>query len=113
MQYAFQQSFQKGTEKAVIMGSDCPEITPNHIRKAFNCLQTDDIVIGPSKDGGYYLLGMNAFHPELFENIKWSTNSVYWETIAKIQEKGLTYKKLPRLNDIDTREDLLKSGKIL
>lgn len=108
MQYAFEQSFKKGAEKVVIVGSDCAEITTNHIRRAFRGLQTDDIVIGPSKDGGYYLLGMSAFHPSLFENKEWSTSSVYRETIAEIQQKGLTYKELPQLNDIDTKDDLLK-----
>lgn len=113
MKYAIEQSFKNGAEKVVIVGSDCAEITTNHIKQAFSCLQGDDIVIGPSKDGGYYLLGMNAFHPELFENRRWSTSIVYEETIAEIGEKGLTYKELPQLNDIDTKEDLLKSGEKL
>lgn len=113
MRHAFDQSFSEGADNVVIIGSDCPELSPTLIERAFRILQTQEVVIGPSRDGGYYLLGMNNFHPGLFENKQWSTSTVYEETIAEIREAELTFEVLPQLNDIDTEEDLIDSGKRL
>ncbi len=113
MKYAFAEAFAGGFERAVIIGSDCAELQPKHIRQAFTALEHHDIAIGPSQDGGYYLLGMNAFHPQLFAEIDWSTASVYKDTINRIEALNLSYQNLPMLNDIDTEEDLRESGKRL
>lgn len=113
MKDAFRRAFGEGAERVVVIGSDCAELTSEHIRNAFRELKRHEIVIGPSRDGGYYLLGMTAFYPALFEDIPWSTSGVYDETVARIKERGRSYEKLALLNDIDTKEDLLKSGKKL
>jgi len=113
MKYAFSEAFTAGFERAVIIGSDCAELQPKHIRRAFTVLKHHDIAIGPSQDGGYYLLGMNAFYPQLFAEIDWSTSSVFKDTIDRIKTLNLTYQKLPMLNDIDTGEDLRESGRRL
>ena len=86
---AFQHVFQeKG--KVLIIGSDCYDLSAEIIREAFQHLDNNDVVIGPANDGGYYLLGMNVFHPELFYNITWSTEKVLKETIQRADSKNLS-----------------------
>jgi len=71
MQNAFLKGFNDGYEKIMIVGSDLFDITPNHINEAFEKLNSNDVVIGPAEDGGYYLLGMKKNHPAIFfEGIK-------------------------------------------
>lgn len=110
MKYSFQQVFEGGVERAVIIGSDCPDLNERIVENAFNRLKENDLVIGPSEDGGYYLLGMNRFFETLFDDIEWSTESVLETTIQKAKTRGLKVFQLPILNDIDNIEDLKKSG---
>lgn len=105
MSYSFLESFEKGFEKIIIIGTDCPEISPELLHQAFDILDEKDAVIGPASDGGYYLLGMKSYHPELFKNMIWSTSSVYNETTEKFKESDLSYGVLEVLNDIDTEDD--------
>jgi hypothetical protein len=91
--------------KVVIIGSDCPEIDANLIHSAFERLSEFDVVIGPTFDGGYYLMGMNKYEPELFNNIEWSTTTVFDETIKLVVKNKLSYFILPKLQDIDHIED--------
>lgn len=102
---AFKHCFDKGYNKVSIIGSDMMEINEFFIRKAFTSLENHDIVIGPTKDGGYYLLGMNDLYSSLFHNKKWSTESVFQDTISDITRLGLNYNELDMLNDIDTEND--------
>ncbi|MEP7253972.1 MAG: TIGR04282 family arsenosugar biosynthesis glycosyltransferase, partial [Ginsengibacter sp.] len=81
MEKAFKQLFDSRYEKVVIVGSDCYELSDNAIKNAFYLLSENDIVIGPASDGGYYLLGMKKFIPQLFEDKKWSSETVYIDTI--------------------------------
>lgn len=106
---AFEIGFKEGFEKVVIIGSDCAELKPRHLQSAFEALAKNEVVIGPSEDGGYYLLGMSRFIPDLFSGIEWSSSSVYDETCRKITERSLDYAELEVLNDIDTAADLGKS----
>lgn len=106
MSNAFRQSFRNEEfEKVVIIGSDCAELTTEIVQAAFRALDSDDFVIGPAEDGGYYLLGMRKFYPEVFEEIEWSTKSVYNETVKKIAELSATFTRLQVLNDVDTLKD--------
>ena len=91
---------------SIIIGSDCPELDTKLIEQAFTALEKNDFVIGPSKDGGYYLLGMNDLYPELFEGIEWSTETVFQNTIEKVQSINKTIYELSQLNDVDTFDDL-------
>jgi len=100
MTNAFEVGFTFGYRKICIIGSDCYELDTNVLKKAFNCLQSHDFVIGPAADGGYYLLGMNKFHPEVFKNKAWSTDRVLPQTIKDIELTGRSYYLLPTLNDI-------------
>ncbi len=112
MEGAFQKAFESGHKNVVIIGSDCPDITAEVIEEAFNRLDQDstDVVIGPSEDGGYYLLGMNSFYPGLFRGIEWSTGQVLPSTLDKIKKLELRKHMLKELNDIDTLQDLEKSN---
>lgn len=105
MRQAFEVAFAAGAAKAIIIGSDCPELTGPDIRKAFTALDKVDIVLGPVPDGGYYLLGMKAPEPGLFEGIAWSTDTVLARTLEKIQAAGKTHRLLPELSDVDTEAD--------
>ena len=108
MSNAFRKVFELGFEKAIIIGTDIPDMSKLILSNAFMELEKDDIVIGPSNDGGYYLLGMNKFIPGLFEDIEWSTNSVFEKTINKINHSNFNYSALEELIDLDLKEDLLK-----
>lgn len=106
MSTAFQSSFEKGYKRICIIGSDCYELTTEILSDAFNALKTKDTVIGGAKDGGYYLVGMNQWLPEIFLNKAWSTAEVYPSTIKDFIKLGMTFTELPKLNDIDREEDL-------
>lgn len=96
-------------QKVVIIGSDCPALTPDILEMAFTILGDSDVVVGPTFDGGYHLLGMKEYHPELFENITWSTDTVYQETNDKARELQLNIADLPTLSDIDNEADWNKA----
>jgi len=106
MKNAFAATFQKGYDKIVIIGTDCPDLNAGIIMNAFAYLNSHDVVIGPAEDGGYYLLGMKQLYSELFENIIWSTNTVLNETQMKCTALQLNYCLLPVLKDIDEEKDL-------
>lgn len=106
MKNAFTAIFHKEYKKMVIIGTDCPELHTDILLDAFKSLDSHDVVIGPAMDGGYYLLGMKQLHSSLFENIKWSTNSVFEDTRIICAKLGLNYFLLPILRDIDREEDL-------
>jgi len=106
MKHAFEESFNSGYECVCIIGTDCLELTENILRDAFDCLIHNDTVIGPAADGGYYLLGMNRFIPEVFDNKVWSTSSVCGDTIEDIKGRHCSYHLLPTLKDVDNESDL-------
>ncbi len=105
MESAFQQTFDSGTQKVIIIGSDCPELSGETLQQAFDLLDTADFVLGPVPDGGYYLLGMSTLEPSVFHNIEWSTETVRAKTIEKILAVGKSYALLSMLSDVDTEED--------
>ena len=105
MKNAFNKVITKGSTKTIIIGSDIPGLSKSLISKAFKELGESEIVIGPSKDGGYYLLGMKKFYPELFEGISWSTEVVLSQTLAKAKLLNLKVTLLKELIDIDRIAD--------
>lgn len=106
MNNAFQTGFDSGYQHIIIIGSDCYELQQHHLETAFHELKSHDFVIGKAKDGGYYLLGMNESYPQVFTDMAWSTETVFDETMTRIQQLGCTVHELPELNDVDTVEDL-------
>ncbi len=109
MSVAFQAAL-KENDKVVIIGSDCIQINEDIIESAFQKLDESDIVTGPTFDGGYYLLGMKTLYPQLFQNIQWSSSTVFAETIKIVNGLGLKYDQLPKLSDIDYYQDWVKYG---
>jgi len=107
MSNAFLEAFNMGYKRVVIIGSDCFELSENIIENAFTILSENEAVLGPAKDGGYYLLGMKNFYPSLFQNKKWSTESVLKDTLLDFSNLNVSFKLLPTLSDIDEEKDLL------
>ena len=97
--------------KILLVGSDSPTLPTSYILKASTRLDSRDVVIGPSTDGGYYLIGFSATNiamtvPFIFEEIAWSTADVFQQTVSRIQSLKATIGLLPPWYDIDTAEDL-------
>ena len=109
MTVAFEAGFENNGP-VIIVGSDCPGLSPEIIEEGFLALEKNDFVIGPALDGGYYLLGMKSYSPSLFEDIKWSTETVKDETINKIKALGKSVSELTPLSDIDYEADWIKYG---
>ena len=109
MSIAFDEAFD-AYNKVVIIGSDCYDLTPKIIQNSYAQLDEHDIVVGPAMDGGYYLLGMKEYLPQLFEGKEYSTDKVLEELLAEAEELGLSVAQLPTLRDVDTMDDLKESG---
>jgi uncharacterized protein len=108
MKNAFKDAFADGFSKVIIIGSDLPDLQEYILDMAFSALHVNDIVIGPSADGGYYLIGFrhDSFLPEVFNGIVWGTDAVLKETLKILKEKNYKVHILPELRDVDTMEDL-------
>jgi rSAM/selenodomain-associated transferase 1 len=109
----FNDTFQKGYEKVIVLMPDCPNIKDVLIKKAFNELNDNDIVIGPTTDGGFYLLGLKKLHLSLFENKEYSTPTVTEELKTEAKNLNLSLVELPTFTDVDTEEDLGKLSKLI
>ena len=110
MQNSFKKGVFDGFEKIVLIGSDLPEISEKIINEAFEELDKNELVFGPAEDGGYYLIGMKKEHFFVFKNKPWSQENLLKETLKEVNKRGVSYSLLKELNDIDTFEDLKKSG---
>lgn len=97
--------FQGGARKVVLIGSDCPELTAEHVNQAFRILDEVPVVFGKAKSGGYYLLGLTRIVPEIFAELPWSTEQLLELSIARLTEAGISHGLLSELRDIDTIED--------
>lgn len=93
---------------AMVIGADCPTLPLDYLRQAVDALLAggDRLVIGPAHDGGYYLIGLNLLHPELFDGIAWSTSSVLRDTLHIARSLALPVIELPPWRDIDNLSDL-------
>lgn len=108
MKNAFKETFFKGFNEVLIVGTDIPALTPSLIEKAFKALNNSDAVIGPCYDGGYYLIGFRKemFLSDIFKGIQWSTERVFKDTMGVFTKKAYKVYVLPKLRDIDRIEDL-------
>jgi len=102
---AFKNLF-KNHRSVVLIGCDLPDLTSALISKAFDALQSNDLVIGPSCDGGYYLIGLKKEMPDLFKEISWSSEKVLKQTLETAERLSLKVQLLEKLRDIDTVDDL-------
>ena len=104
MRRALQDRFAEGYDKAVIIGSDSPSLPVTYIERALG--SDKDLVLGPSTDGGYYLIGMRGKVVEVFDGVSWGTQKVLRETCAHLERDGAELELLPVWYDIDNPEDL-------
>ncbi len=104
MRQAFMDRFEEGYERVVIVGSDSPTLPPAYIAQA---LQSEkEVVIGPSTDGGYYLIGMRGKVTDIFERVPWGTDGVLSETLNVLKGQRAEAELLPVWYDVDLPEDL-------
>jgi hypothetical protein len=106
MSRAFTSAFDAGARRVVIVGTDVPECEREHVREALRSLDDHDVVLGPTHDGGYYLIALSQPRPALFKSIPWSTPSVLPATAERAGVLGLSVRMLDPLRDIDTVDDL-------
>ena len=106
MDAAFRAAFGDGADRVVIIGSDLPELSAALLRRAFAALESRAAVIGPARDGGYYLLGMRAMIDGLFDGIPWSTDEVLARTLDRLRADGVQPVLLDTLADVDEVDDL-------
>lgn len=112
MENIFIKLFREGYTKIVLIGTDIPEIDKKVIDRSYDLLDKNDIVFGPTLDGGYYLVGMNRVEGIVFDkSIKWGTEDVFKETLEIIKESGLEVAQVEKLMDIDTSEELISLSK--
>ena len=112
MKRSFEDAFRTGASEAVIIGTDIPKLTHGIIQKAFDALKQKNMALGPAKDGGYYLIGLqkNSLSqaiPDLFSGINWGAGDVLEKTIKIADNAGLSFSLLDVLEDIDHPEDLM------
>ena len=105
MRSFFAGEFEDGASKVVVIGSDSPTLDPSIVVSAFLCLDGKDVVVGPSTDGGYYLIGCRAPVPPIFEGVDWSTPSVLWQTLDRLRGGGRSLAVLPPWYDVDSPDD--------
>ena len=111
MTHAFNDAFQKGSQRVIIIGTDCPELMTDHLQLAFDSLNDNHLVLGPAFDGGYYLIGLrkdanNIAIPKLFRNIEWGSSSVLDTTSKNARFLDISVNLLPSLHDVDRPEDI-------
>lgn len=104
MANAFQEGFQNEFQKIIIIGSDMFDLSQKDLENAFKALEKNDFVIGPAEDGGYYLLGMKKFTPQLFKNKNWGAETVLKGTLDDLKTERVVV--LEERNDVDYYEDI-------
>ena len=106
MKNAFKHSFHKGSTRTVIIGTDSPTLPLSYIQNAFDVLKEVPVTIGPTFDGGYYLIGLSEQSDAIFEGIDWSTSKVFGQTLTRIQTINKQLYVLPPWYDVDTPDNL-------
>lgn len=108
MANAFATIFNKGAHRAILIGSDIPDFPADLLTGAIRSLDKHDAVLGPARDGGYYLIGFRrgTLVPDVFRGIEWSTSRVFSETREKLEQAKRSVQLLPEWRDVDTPEDL-------
>ncbi|AKA34646.1 TIGR04282 family arsenosugar biosynthesis glycosyltransferase [Flagellimonas lutaonensis] len=104
MHNAFVEGFDEGFEKIVVIGSDMYDLSQVDLEQAFRELDTNDFVIGPAHDGGYYLLGMKRLYAPLFKNKAWGAENVLQDTLADLKNEEIVL--LDMRNDVDLYDDI-------
>lgn len=111
--WSFEQAFRRGATRAVLIGADLPQLPAATVAEAFAALDSNDAVVGPTHDGGYYLLGLNQPSPWLFSGVTWSTADVFSETLALLAARDKRAATLAVHRDVDTLDDALALAALL
>ena len=106
MRHFFQTAFDRGARRVLLIGSDSPTLPVTIVQDAFQRLGDYPVVLGPTRDGGYYLVGAAERVPPIFENIAWSSDAVWDQTVLRLAESNCPFARLPAWYDVDTIEDL-------
>jgi rSAM/selenodomain-associated transferase 1 len=102
----FDHAFATGADRVLAIGTDCVEMTPDHLREAFEGLRDHDAVVGPATDGGYWVIGLARPIPEVFADVPWSTARTCEVTLERLAAAGASVRLLPTLSDVDRPADL-------
>lgn len=102
---AVEHRLRAGAKKLLLIGCDCPQISKDSLMSALGDLDNCDVTIGPTEDGGYYLLGLKGWHPFLFQDIPWSTDQVLEKTLKILKNRFLSYLLRDTFSDVDTLDD--------
>ena len=102
----FERGFSLGKSRIVLVGSDSPTLPVAVVRQAFSALDEHRVVLGPSEDGGYYLVGARGVLPPIFTDIDWSTDKVWLQTTAQLRRRRIRYEELATWYDVDSGADL-------
>ena len=105
---ALAEMLEAANEGAVAIGTDCPDLEAPVVVAAFEALRAHDLVLGPTRDGGYYLIGLKRPAPALFAGMEWGTERVLEQTLARAASAGLKAHRLETLEDVDTPADLIR-----
>jgi len=107
LRQAFRKTFQQGFERVLVTGSDHPTLPSSFFRQAVYAVQNrDSLCIGPTNDGGYYLLGMSTFYPQVFDEMSYSHAQVFADTLTRTERTGADITVLPEWYDVDRPPDL-------
>jgi hypothetical protein len=108
LERAFQELLSGSADRSIVVGTDCPELDVRLLDQALASLDAAELVLGPTHDGGYYLIGLSRRAPAIFRGISWGTDQVLEQTLDRAGEVGLSRTLLPQLSDLDTPEDLVR-----
>ena len=106
MRQYFDSAYERGVRDVLLLGSDSPDVPREFITQAFELLERFPVVLGPSEDGGYYLIAARNQTPPVFDNVPWSSSAVWEETLARLTNAGIPYGELPIWYDVDETESL-------
>ena len=113
MKTAIQSCFDQGAPKVLILGTDIPSLSSQHILRMEDALDHCDVAFNPALDGGYVMAGMCGLYPEMFEGFEWSTEQVLTHSVKQLEAAGKRVSLLESLPDVDTEEDLELAVEIL
>lgn len=105
LESAFHEAFALGCGQAAAIGTDCLDLDGGLFTQTWDALKTHDVVLGPSEDGGYYLVALSTPRAPLFRDIAWSTDQVLAQTLALAAKEALRVHLLPEFLDVDTEQD--------
>ena len=110
MYAAFEEVFNQGYKKASLVGADIPDLSASIIMQSFEILKNNDLVFGPAKDGGYYLVGMSKLIKEVFEQVPWSSSETLEKSLDQAGKYGYRSGFVDTLSDVDRPEDIKRFG---